>query len=160
MRETVRKEQNYDAAGFMFRPMYAELKRLIDYAEKLNVNIAFENTKIVGYLEYVFENIKSDNIGICLDVGHCHAHFDDEFNWEMFKNKILAVHLHDNDKSKDQHLLPFDGTIDWKFYAEKLKQANYMGDITLESCYRNDYLSLSLDEFYKLSLERAKKLDI
>lgn len=31
MRETVQKEQNYDAAGFMFRPLYAELKRLIDY---------------------------------------------------------------------------------------------------------------------------------
>lgn len=31
MRETVRKEQNYDAAGFIFRPMYIELKRLIDY---------------------------------------------------------------------------------------------------------------------------------
>ncbi len=31
MRETIRKEQNFDAAGFMFRPMYLELKRLIDY---------------------------------------------------------------------------------------------------------------------------------
>ena len=34
------------------------LKKIIDYAEKLNIKIAFENTKIVGYLEYVFENIK------------------------------------------------------------------------------------------------------
>lgn len=31
MREAVRKEQQYDAAGFMFRPMFIELKRLIDY---------------------------------------------------------------------------------------------------------------------------------
>lgn len=31
MRETVRKEQNYDVAGLMFRPMYSELKRLINY---------------------------------------------------------------------------------------------------------------------------------
>ena len=43
MRETVRKEQNYDAAGFMFRPMYAELKRLIDYYAQ-NENILFANT--------------------------------------------------------------------------------------------------------------------
>ena len=136
------------------------LRKIIEYAEKLSIKIAFENTKIVGYLEYVFENIKSENIGICLDVGHCHAHFDDEFNWNVFKNKIWAVHLHDNDKSKDQHLLPFDGTIDWKFYEERLKESNYLGDITLESCYRNDYLKYSLEEFYKLALERAKQLDI
>ena len=136
------------------------LQKLINYAEKLNIKIAFENTKIKGYLEYVFENIKSDYIGLCLDVGHCHAHFDDEFNWQFFKDKIYAVHLHDNDKSKDQHLLPFDGTIDWKYYETKLKEANYSGFITLESCYRNDYLKSSIEEFYELSLKRAKQLDI
>jgi sugar phosphate isomerase/epimerase len=68
--------------------------------------------------------------------------------------------LHDNDKSKDQHLLPFDGTIDWKFYEERLKESNYLGDVTLESCYRNDYLKYSLEEFYRLAFERAKQLDI
>lgn len=136
------------------------VKAIVEYAEKLNIKIAFENTKIFGYLDYIFENIKSDNIGICLDVGHCHAHFDDEFNWEFFKNKVFAVHLHDNDKSKDQHLLPFDGTIDWVFYENKLKEMNYNGPVTLESCYRNEYLKMSLDEFYKLSLEKAKKINI
>lgn len=40
MRETVRKEQDYDAAGFMFRPMYSELKRLIDYYAQ-NENLLF-----------------------------------------------------------------------------------------------------------------------
>ena len=33
--------------------------------------------------------------------------------FNKFKNRIFAVHLHDNDQSDDQHLLPFDGTIDW-----------------------------------------------
>ena len=43
MRETVRKEQNYDAASFIFRPMYAELKRLTDYYAQ-NENELFANT--------------------------------------------------------------------------------------------------------------------
>ena len=43
MRETVRKEQNYDAAGFIFRPMYSELKRLIDYYTQ-NENELFAST--------------------------------------------------------------------------------------------------------------------
>ncbi|MBR0576250.1 DEAD/DEAH box helicase family protein [Proteiniclasticum sp. BAD-10] len=43
MRETIRKEQNYDAASFIFRPMYVELKRLIDYYAK-NENDLFAST--------------------------------------------------------------------------------------------------------------------
>ena len=43
----------------------------------------------------------------------------------MFENKIFAVHLHDNDMSDDLHLLPFEGTIDWKELSTNLKKANY-----------------------------------
>lgn len=43
MRSTVRKEQNFDAAGFIYRPMYNELKRLIDYYAQ-NENELFAST--------------------------------------------------------------------------------------------------------------------
>lgn len=43
MRSTVRKEQNFDAAGFIYRPMYIELKRLIDYYVQ-NENELFTKT--------------------------------------------------------------------------------------------------------------------
>ena len=42
MRDEIRKEQNYDAAGFVFKPMYAELRRLIEYYAK-NENDLFAN---------------------------------------------------------------------------------------------------------------------
>ncbi len=45
MREIVRKEQNYDAASFIFRPMFAELKRLTDFYAR-NENNLFANTMI------------------------------------------------------------------------------------------------------------------
>jgi len=106
----------------------------------------------------VLDNIKDDNVGICFDAGHYHVHFDDEFNFELFKNRIFAVHLHDNDKSDDLHLLPFDGTIDWEYVINKLKDCNYNGPITMELCYRYDYLNMSLDSFYKKGYEVGKKL--
>lgn len=135
-------------------PMYNEkgLKRIqeiVDYAKELNIKVAFENTKIKGYLEYVLQNIQNDNVGICYDAGHCHAHFNDEFNYELFKNRIFAVHLHDNDKSADQHLIPFDGTINWNNVVTKLKECNYDGPVTLELSYKNDYLNYNVDDFYK-----------
>lgn len=145
-------------------PMYGKLgldriRKITEYARTLNVKVAFENTKIKGYLEYVLENIKDDNVGICFDAGHYHVHFNDEFNFELFKNRIFAVHLHDNDKSDDLHLLPFDGTIDWKSVMAKLKECNYNGPITMEVCYRYDYLNMSLDDFYKVAYERGLKLE-
>lgn len=144
-------------------PMYNEIglnriKQIVDFAKELDIKVAFENTKIKGYLEYVLQNIDNDNVGICFDAGHCHAHFNDEFNFEAFKNRILAVHLHDNDKSDDLHLLPFDGTIDWEHTVKNLKQSNYNGPITLELCYRYDYLKMSIDEFYKKGYEVGQKL--
>lgn len=145
-------------------PMYNEkglqrIQEIVDFAKKLNIKVAFENTKIKGYLEYVMQNIKNDNVGICYDAGHCHAHFNDEFNYDLFKNKIFAVHLHDNDKSSDQHLIPFDGTIDWEHVISKLRECNYNGPVTLEISYRNDYLKTQVEDFYKKGYETAEHLN-
>lgn len=145
-------------------PMYNEIglkriERLAKEAKDLEIKIAFENTKKQGYLEYVLGNIKEDNVGICYDAGHCHAHFNDKFNYEFFKDRIFAVHLHDNDKSDDLHLLPFDGTIEWNNVLSKLKENNYTGPITLELCYRYDYLNKPIEEFYKEGYNRGIKLE-
>jgi len=43
MRDVIRKEQNYDAAGFIYRPMYSELKHLINYYAQ-NENQLFAST--------------------------------------------------------------------------------------------------------------------
>ncbi len=134
------------------------LQKIADYAQCLGVNVAFENTKIKGYLDYVIDNIDNDNVGICLDSGHYHVHFDDDFNFAKFKGRIFAVHLHDNDKSDDLHLIPFDGTLDWDDLVKKLKDSNYSGPITMEQCYRYQYLETGIDNFMKKSYEVGKKL--
>lgn len=134
------------------------LQTIVDHAEKLGIKVVFENTKIFGYLEYVFDRIKNENAGICYDAGHCHCHFNDKFSWNRFKNKIFVVHLHDNDQSDDLHLLPFEGPIDWEKLVSNLNNVGYIGPVTLESCYRYHYLDMSLLDFYTLSLEKAKEI--
>lgn len=134
------------------------IKEICDYAKSLNIKVAFENNKIKDYLDYIIENVDSDNVGICFDSGHYHAFFNDEFDFEKFKNRIFAVHLHDNDKSDDLHLIPFDGTLDWDNVIKNLKISNYSGPITMEFCYRYDYLNMSLDEFYKKGYDAGIRL--
>lgn len=145
-------------------PMYNELgldriRRIIKRAEELDMKVAFENTRKKDYLEYVLTNIKSDNIGVCFDAGHNHLYFNNTFNFEFFKNKIFAVHLHDNNQTVDQHLLPFDGTLDWDYVMKNLREVNYNGPMTLELCYRKEYLKQSVEEFYEEGFSRGKKLE-
>ena len=45
MRRDIRKEQNFDAAGFIYRPMYTELRRLIEYYAE-NENKLFATTML------------------------------------------------------------------------------------------------------------------
>lgn len=144
--------QEYNETGLK------RLQEIADYAKSLEIKVAFENTKYKGYLDYVIENIANENVGICFDSGHYHVHFDDELDFDKFKDRILAVHLHDNDQSDDQHLIPFDGTIDWEKIIKELKRCNYNGPITMELCYRYEYLEMGIENFYKKGYEIGEKL--
>ena len=134
------------------------LRKIVSYAESLGIKVAFENTKIKGYLDYVMSHIKNENAGICFDSGHYHAYFNDDLDFNQFKNRIFAIHLHDNDKSDDQHLIPFDGTLDWNHVINKLKECHYSGPITMELCYQNGYLNMKIENFYQQGYEIGKKL--
>lgn len=134
------------------------LQEIVDYAKTLHMKAAFENTKIKGYLDYVMENIMHQNVGICFDSGHYHVHFDDDLEFEKFKNRIFAVHLHDNDKSDDLHLIPFDGTLNWQSVIKNLKENSYYGPITMELCYRNEYTAMGIEDFYRKGYEAGEKL--
>lgn len=136
----------------------SRIKEITEYAKELNVKVAFENTRLTSHLDYVMKNIDSDNVGMCFDTGHFHAFSNDELNFELYKNKIFAVHLHDNDSSSDQHLLPFDGTIDWKRIMEILNKCNYNGPITLEIKYKKEYSNMDIVDFYKKGYEIGKKI--
>ena len=132
------------------------LKRIVAHGEKAGVKVPFENTKIPGYQEYVCANIAE--AGNCYDAGHVHAYFGDKYNYGLFKNRYYCIHLHDNFGSEDEHLLPFDGTLDWPYVLKQLKNNNYDGPLTLEIIYHNDYANMPILEFFEEGYKRGKKL--
>ena len=134
------------------------LSEIAEHAKTFGIKVAFENTRFMGWTEYVLENITDENVGFCFDSGHYHVHFDDTLDFSRFSGRIFAVHLHDNDKSGDQHLLPFDGTLDWDNVVKALKINGYGGSVTLEICRRDEYLATDIDAFYKKGYEIGKKL--
>lgn len=132
------------------------VRRIVEHATKAGVRLAFENTKIPGYQEYVLSRIPE--AGNCYDAGHVHAHFHDEYNYEIFRDRFYCVHLHDNFGSEDEHLLPADGTLSWDRVLKKLKTSGYRGPLTLEIMCHRQYSEMDLTEFYREAFRRGKWL--
>jgi sugar phosphate isomerase/epimerase len=83
-------------------------------------------------LELVPESV----FGACLDVGHAEMAGLGTSAEEMIKSldkRLIALHIHDNNKLNDCHALPFTYDINFDKVIEALAKINYNGDITFES---------------------------
>jgi sugar phosphate isomerase/epimerase len=84
----------------------------------------------------VFDWLRSDRdlgrAGACLDVGHAHMIGGVVDAIETLSGEIVSTHIHDNDGTRDNHLLPFEGTIDWAATLFALVKVGYGGPLMLE----------------------------
>ena len=78
--------------------------------------------------------IDMENVCVCLDVGHAHL-MSEDFAETIAKygKRLRALHIADNDKNSDQHLLPYHGTIAWETVMKALSDNDYVGEFTLET---------------------------
>ena len=135
----------------------AGLKRfdmLINEAAKKNITIAFENQRKLANLAMMFELYGKDtNVGFCWDVGHEKCFANSMEYMPLFGDRLVFTHIHDNHllPENDEHLLPFDGMIDYTRTAELLKKYNYKGTLMLEIDEPHEgsekYSDLSLEQF-------------
>ncbi len=108
------------------------LKRVTELAERNNIIIALENLKRPAYIDYVYERIQSDKLQFCYDSGHENIFSKGEDLLSKHADRLVVLHLHDNNGIADQHKLPGDGAIDWNDIARRLKRSGYNGAISLE----------------------------
>lgn len=111
---------------------YSRFDRMIEAAERAGVTLAFENLKRTDRLYDFMARVKSDRVGVCFDAGHNNCFFKDSRVCRDFAPLIRAVHLHDNNGLKDQHLIPFDGSADWGLIRRELIDSAYTGAWSLE----------------------------
>jgi sugar phosphate isomerase/epimerase len=77
-------------------------------------------------------------VGICLDVGHAHIAGDVIDAIETVSEHLAAVELHDNRRRGDDHLVPFEGTIDWPGAITTLQKVGYDAPFVFELAGRGD----------------------
>lgn len=78
------------------------------------------------------EELEGADVGICLDFGHAHIDGDVVDAVETVAEHLIATHLHDNGGRSDDHLVPFEGTIDWAAALTAVQKIGYDGTFLLE----------------------------
>jgi sugar phosphate isomerase/epimerase len=104
-----------------------ELQRL---ASPLGVRVAVEVipnelSRAGSLVHFVEEDIEAPEVGICLDFGHAHMDGDLLDAIETVSGHLITTHLHDNRGRTDEHLVPFDGTIDWPAAMTAVQKIGY-----------------------------------
>ncbi|WP_263382609.1 sugar phosphate isomerase/epimerase family protein [Granulicella arctica] len=105
------------------------IEHLKAFAHPLGVKILLENLQNeVTTPEHLLEIVKVghfDTVNFCLDVAHAHIAAPEngegiDTAFELLKGRIGEIKLHDNNGTKDEHLWPGAGTIDWPNVAKRI----------------------------------------
>ena len=116
------------------------LDYLVRFAEKSGVRLAFENMRVPQHLQTVLEHFNTPYVGLCYDSGHENL-WTPNTDWlSLHKDRVFAIHLHDNDGTADTHDLPFSGTVNWEKVTSAIAASGYTGSITLEVEFPGDAL--------------------
>jgi sugar phosphate isomerase/epimerase len=113
------------------------IEKLQQLAEPLGVKVAVEVipnelSRAGSLVHFVEEDIDAANVGICLDFGHAHIDGDVVDTIETVSEHLVTTHVHDNRGRNDDHLVPFDGTIDWPSALTAIQKVGYDGTMLLE----------------------------
>ena len=148
------------------------LSPIVEYAKGQGVKICIENMPSDAKKEVVGDHLYGScainisslaeklGVGICFDVGHANiSGYKISEQMEILKNKIDILHIHDNDGVKDEHLVPFEGSIDWSDVAEGIKASDFSGvlDVEVTAWALSGKASVRAD-FGKRILSSAEKL--
>ena len=129
--------------------------RAAEAAEKYGVYLALENSVYPEYVRYLLDSIDSAHVGFCWDSGHENAFSHGENFLDAYADRLLAMHLHDNDGIHDLHGMPFTGTVDWDAAVRGLRRAPLFSRMLTLECGIGEY---GLSDGFSAALESAKRL--
>lgn len=105
-----RDPRKWDAA-------FNSLEHLAMFAKQRGVTIALENTPgemaTPANLRHFIADTRLTDLRLCFDTGHAHMEDGVLPSFETMRELAVTSHVHDNRGEKDEHLLPYRGTIDW-----------------------------------------------
>ena len=124
------KENQRDAAR-------RSVEEIAAMASRLNVQVALEvipnpRSSAEALSHLIEEDLEGVNVGVCLDYGHAHLMGDLGDAVETLSGHLWTTHVHDNNGKRDDHLVPFSGTIDWDAAMMATQKIGYDGPLIME----------------------------
>jgi len=106
------------------------VEALQELATPLGVRVAIEVipnelSRAGSLVHFVEEDLDAPEVGICLDFGHAHMDGDLLDAIETVSGHVITTHVHDNRGRTDDHLVPFDGTIEWPAAMTAVQKIGY-----------------------------------
>ena len=136
------------------------LLRVLKECEKNNVALAVENIDTQDPIIDIFKNVSHPYLKFCYDAGHNNC-FDPEYDYlEKYGDKLVCLHLHDNNGKADEHTLNKFGTIDWDNIAKKFAKIKHIEDVSLDyELLMYGGQRVSADECLKETFKQAVELE-
>ena len=127
----------------IYDQVMAHLAPIAEYAAKLGVGIAIENTRLVPgilqshrYCQGPEELCKvADALGfdVCWDFGHANiAGCKQSEALAYIGKRLKAVHVNDNNGANDDHTAPFMGNVNWVDAMHGLALSEFEGPLNYE----------------------------
>ena len=116
---------------------FRSIEDICRLAEPLGIRVALEvipnplsdAASLVAMLE---RDLDFPRTGICLDFGHAFLMGDVADAIETVAEHLIATHVHDNRGKQDEHLVPFEGKINWDMALMTMQKVGYDGTYLME----------------------------
>jgi protein FrlC len=156
---------NGDNAEEAWKRMSEALFSICEYSRQYPINIGLE---VVNHLNFSLINTSQDalrmikqfnfpNLGIVLDTGHINLEEETAENaLNNCKEKLLQIHINDNNGLAQQNTIPGEGTFAFQPFFSQLKKINFRGVISIELLaaeYTQDPAP-----FIRLALNRVREM--
>lgn len=123
---------------------------LLPYCKQYGIKVALENmwdwdrkrkhithcTCSTGEkFAYYLDNLDPDWFIACLDLGHCGLSGGEAQDMIRIlgKDRLKALHVHDNNYVDDSHVMPYSGDMEWEEIFKALAEIGYEGELTYEA---------------------------
>jgi len=127
-----------DFNDFKVEAAFSALEALSLFSRQRGVNILLENIpNELSTAERLlhFLRVTHLDLNFVFDTGHANIAAGVEHEWDLMKDRIRSLHVHDNNGTDDQHLFPLladGGTVNWSRTMELFRSRTGQFPLLLE----------------------------
>lgn len=134
-------------------------RKVLERGKELGVKVAIENVRRTNHLCKLLTDLADLDPCYCWDSGHENCYTPAVDHVAFLGEKLVCTHVNDNNGNYmcDEHLIPFDGTIDWDRKIKFLKMSGYDGPLMAELARSAPMYKDMTDEEYTAKAYAAMK---